>query len=113
MALRSVKLGCLHIPVISSDLGHGLLGEYSGAPSQVIKVHSGLAEPQLTMTVWHELIHAISDTMDLGLPEAVVRALEHGLCSLVHDNPEMALRSWVSLVGERQAAKVIQRLGLV
>lgn len=62
------------------------LGE-SDLENQAIKVKDGMKPEQEQSTVLHECIHAISDTLGLGLTERQVQGLETGLYDLNNSNP--------------------------
>jgi hypothetical protein len=81
-----LKVGAVSVPVVFTDCG-GDLGEYQSAPSCQIRVAPGLGEPHATMTLVHEVIHAIVDQYGVELGESQVRCLETALCRFVQDNP--------------------------
>lgn len=55
--------------------------------SQAIHVKDGLKTEQEGSTLLHECIHAISDSLGLGLTEKQVQGLETGLYDLNTSNP--------------------------
>jgi hypothetical protein len=54
---------------------------------QAITIKDGLKTEQETSTLLHECIHAISDSLGLGLSEKQVQGLETGLFDLNRANP--------------------------
>lgn len=54
---------------------------------QSLKVKNGLKLEQEQSTLLHECIHAISDSLGLGLTERQVQGLEAGLYDLNSSNP--------------------------
>jgi hypothetical protein len=56
---------------------------------QHITVKDGLKPEQEQSTVLHEFIHAISDSLGLGLSEKQVQGLETGLYDLNASNPRL------------------------
>lgn len=56
---------------------------------QVIKVRTGRAPDYIKDTVIHELIHAIDESLDLGMKEKQVARLATGLLAVLNDNPEL------------------------
>lgn len=62
------------------------LGE-SDLENQAITIKDGMKLEQEQSTVLHECIHAISDTLGLGLTEKQVQGLEAGLYDLNSSNP--------------------------
>ncbi len=63
------------------------LGE-SDLENQHITIKDGLKPEQEKSTLLHECLHAISDTLGLGLNEKHVQGLETGLWALLKDNPQ-------------------------
>jgi hypothetical protein len=57
--------------------------------NQAITVKDGLKPEQEKSTVLHEFIHAISDSLGLGLTEKQVQGLETGLYDLNASNPRL------------------------
>jgi len=55
--------------------------------NQAIHVKEGLSPEQERSTLLHECIHAISDSLGLGLSEKQVQGLETGLFDLNARNP--------------------------
>lgn len=55
--------------------------------NQSITVKEGLKPEQEQSTLLHECIHAISDSLGLGLTEKMVQGLETGLYDLNTNNP--------------------------
>lgn len=55
--------------------------------SQNLTIKDGLKVEQETSTLLHECIHAISDSLGLGLSEKQVQGLETGLFDLNTANP--------------------------
>jgi hypothetical protein len=62
------------------------LGE-SDLEAQHIKIKDGLKQEQEKSTLLHECIHAIADSLGLGLTEKQVQGLETGLFDLNSANP--------------------------
>lgn len=56
--------------------------------SQSIAIKEGLKHEQEASTLLHECIHAISDSLGLGLTERQVQGLETGLFDLNNANPK-------------------------
>ena len=54
--------------------------------------------PMIKDTIIHELIHAIVETMGLGLKERQVLGLGGGLYALINENPELIM--WLLLSAE-------------
>ena len=57
--------------------------------NQAITIKDGLKPEQEKSTVLHEFIHAISDSLGLGLSEKQVQGLETGLYDLNASNPRL------------------------
>ena len=57
--------------------------------NQAIKLKDGLKPEQEQSTLLHECIHAISDSLGLGLTEKQVQGLETGLFDLNNGNPQL------------------------
>ena len=57
---------------------------------QRIRYTTETTPSQLRDTVWHELLHAIEETMGLGLSESQVHALAAGQLAVFADNPWLA-----------------------
>ena len=57
--------------------------------NQALTVKDGLKPEQEQSTVLHECIHAISDSLGLGLTEKQVQGLEAGLYDLNNGNPRL------------------------
>jgi hypothetical protein len=55
---------------------------------QHLKVKDGLKTEQEQSTLLHECIHAVSDSLGLGLTEKQVQGLETGLYDLNSSNPQ-------------------------
>ena len=64
------------------------LGE-SDLENQALTVKDGLKPEQEQSTLLHECIHAISDSLGLGLSEKQVQGLETGLYDLNISNPRL------------------------
>jgi hypothetical protein len=62
------------------------LGE-SDLENQALTVKDGLKPEQEQSTLLHECIHAIADSLGLGLTERQVQGLETGLYDLNNSNP--------------------------
>ena len=73
--------------VIHKELDKDHIGE-SDLETQTITIKPGLKAEQETSTLLHECIHAISDSLGLGLTEKQVQGLETGLFDLNSDNPK-------------------------
>jgi Zn-dependent peptidase ImmA (M78 family) len=54
---------------------------------QIVYVEEGMPLENEQSTVFHELIHAVEEMMQLGLSEEHVKGLEVGLFALLRDNP--------------------------
>lgn len=85
-----LRIGAVDIPVKMADL-EDALGEYQSDPFPSISVQHDLQEPGRTLTLIHEILHAISDQYGLDLPENTVRRLETGLGQTLRDNPGLFL----------------------
>lgn len=57
---------------------HRVLGETRFEPNQIV-LKTGLSHKETTHTYIHELIHAVSETYDVGLTETQVLKLEKAL----------------------------------
>lgn len=57
--------------------------------NQVIKVRIGRHPDYIKDTVIHEFIHAIDESMGLGMTEKQVSRLATGLLALLNDNPDL------------------------
>ena len=68
-------------PLEKDDIGE------SDSEKQHITIKEGLKVEQERSTLLHESIHAISDTLGLGLTEKQVQGLETGLFAAIRDNP--------------------------
>lgn len=68
------------------ELEKDQLGE-SDLENQTLTIKGGLKIEQETSTLLHECIHAISDSLGLGLTEKQVQGLEAGLFDLNASNP--------------------------
>jgi hypothetical protein len=55
---------------------------------QAIKLKDGMKTEQEQSTLLHECIHAVSDSLGLGLTEKQVQGLETGLYDLNSSNPQ-------------------------
>ena len=55
--------------------------------AKAIHVKDGIKKEQESSTLLHECIHAISDSLGLGLTEKQVQGLETGLFDLNNSNP--------------------------
>ena len=58
-----------------------------------LHVLDGLPEEAKKNTVIHELLHLMSDILDLGLKEVQINGLACGLKGLIEDNPQ--LMAWL------------------
>jgi hypothetical protein len=85
-----LRIGAIDIPVEMADLDD-CFGEYQTDPVPKIRIQHGLQEPVRTLTMIHEIMHAISDQFALDLPENAVRRLETGLGQAFRDNPGLFL----------------------
>lgn len=85
-----LRIGAVDIPVEMTDLSDSL-GEYQADPVPKIKIQHGLEEPVRSLTMLHEVMHAISDQYSLDLSENTVRRLETALGQACRDNPGVFL----------------------
>jgi len=70
-------------------------GVYNGQPPRVtIEILDGLSPSITSATMFHELVHAVDESLGLGLTEKAVRGVEVGMCSILQQNPEWA-RRWL------------------
>ena len=67
---------------------------------QRISYADGMTPSQLRDTVFHELTHAVEETLGLGLEENQVHAIASGLLAVFYDNPW--LLPWL---GKMEASK--------
>lgn len=70
------------------DGSQNLMGRVSYRRSE-IEVSKEYEPRKQRNTLWHEAIHAVSDTYHIGLTEKQVRILEVGLLALIDDNPQL------------------------
>jgi hypothetical protein len=61
----------------------------SDSEKQHITIKEGLKGDQERSTLLHETIHAVSDTLGLGLTEKQVQGLETGLFAMNRDNARL------------------------
>lgn len=72
----------------SESLGKDEIGNCD-PEKQVMSVKDGLKMEQEKSTLLHETIHAIGETLGLGLTERQVQGLETGLFAMNRDNPKL------------------------
>lgn len=90
---RKIRVGPMDLPVVWQNEvvvdGGNCDGLYDGMR---LVIRRDLRENvgRLLDTLLHEIIHAIDRCLDLGLDERQVRALAHGLASVIVDNPRLA-----------------------
>ena len=63
-----------------------------------VEILEGLSPSITAATLFHELLHAVDESLGLGLSEKAVRGIEVGMCSLLQQNPEWAARWLESLL---------------
>ena len=85
---KSLRLGTIQVPIkLHERLELGDLGQFHGAPRPTI--HLAKQDSHVAgITIFHELLHCISDQYGVGLSERQVRVLEQTLTGAMRDNPE-------------------------
>jgi hypothetical protein len=66
-------------------------GEFRYYPTPKIVVDELLEDPAAWMTLFHELLHAVSEMYGLELDEGQIRTLEVALGDAFRGNPELRL----------------------
>ena len=83
---------------IVQEEGLEALGEFS-IDGETIKIRKGLSDRTRGLTLLHEIIHAISDTLGANLTEEEVRAMEQGFAMFMRDNPTV-IQKIIDDIGE-------------
>lgn len=73
---------------IKDDDGEGLMGQCRHMEREIAVSRKAIGVPGGKNTLWHETVHALNYQLDLGLGEAEVGRLAHGLESVLTDNPD-------------------------
>jgi len=71
-----------------SDL-NGDYGDWD-LETKTVRVQDGLSALEMSMTLIHEMLHAMSDLYHLRLSEQSVRALENSITQLIQTSPDLA-----------------------
>lgn len=87
----NIRLGPWKISVdlTSSEDLEGDYGDWD-LKTKTVRVREDLEALEMSMTLIHEMIHAMSDLHHLRLSEQSVRALENSITQLIQDHPELA-----------------------
>lgn len=86
--VESVRIGSIDVPVVRKRL-RKKYGQAFDEPSPHIEIKSSLTGAMEANTILHEAIHIIDWCNSIGLSEEQTLALEHAICGLVRDNPEL------------------------
>jgi len=87
--LMSVKIGPeLYRAYTVPSFKNGNMGRCYYSKSEIV-ISEAYEERKQRNTLWHEIIHAISDTYQIGLTEEQVRMMEVGIVGLIDDNPHL------------------------
>lgn len=83
------KIGAIKVSVLKGPLED--FGEWDSDSNEIrLKQDTGLRNEGLTHL--HELIHAVTDTYGLDLPESTVRLLETAIGTFIQDNKSDVLK---------------------
>ena len=95
--ITSVQIGPIDVPISIALLDERTMGEYHHSPSPVIKINHKSSGIVKDMTIFHEVLEAITELYGLNFSERDIRTLEMSLCQFVKDNP-YEVRQWVERV---------------
>ncbi len=87
-----IRMGALNIPVIHDESMEDC-GQYKSVEGPTVYTGPPALEPgtaEYATTVFHEMLHAISDLYGLNLSESKVRVLEQTIAGMFRQNPEWA-----------------------
>lgn len=84
-------VGGLRIAVERARMAQDEFGEFKYYPTPKIVVDELLDDPAAWMTLFHELLHAVSEMYGLELDEGQIRTLEVALGDAFRGNPELRL----------------------
>ena len=85
--IQQVRIGATVIPVVDD------CGQYRSVEGPTVFTGPPALQPGTTeyaTTIFHELLHAVSDLYGLGLKERQVRVLEQTIAAQFAQNPEWA-----------------------
>ena len=85
-----IRLGPWMVSVVLED-SEDLEGDYGDwdLATKVIRVRKDLGGLEMSMTLIHEMTHAISDLHHLRLTEQSVRAIENSVTQLIQSYPDL------------------------
>lgn len=81
-----LNFGAFKVPLIKNRSLEDCYGRYKALPNPMIE-YNGCTGVNKESTVFHEMLHFISDQFELELSEAQVRVMEHAIPQLIHENP--------------------------
>ena len=82
-----IRIGAITYAVVESDISDYGMIDYE---TQTIRIRKGLGKDAKSVTVWHEVIHAILYNMGhLDHDEVLVDGIAHGLLQCLRDNPKL------------------------
>lgn len=86
MGVRAVKVKVFGLKYDVIETDH--IDEWGRIDHNDLKIflRKGMADPVRTITLWHELIHAIEYATGLNLGEQTVDVLASGIYSILNDN---------------------------
>lgn len=84
-------MGGIRIGVERARMPQEEFGEFKYYPTPKIVVDELLDDPTAWMTLFHELLHAVSEMYGLELDEGQIRTLEVALGDAFRGNPELRL----------------------
>jgi len=87
----ALYVGGVRIDVERARMAQDEFGEFKYYPSPRITVDELLEPPSAWMTLFHELLHAVSEMYGLELDEGQIRTLEVGLGDAFRANPKLRL----------------------
>ena len=89
---KEVKIGWKVYKVVEKEPDHDLIKDGDNCygqihyDRQVIIINSSMSEPQKEATLFHEVLHGISEIFDIGLEEHQVSVLADALYIFKKDN---------------------------
>ena len=81
-----LRLGAFRIPIIKRVDLDDCYGQYRPLPDPRIE-YNGCTGATKASTLFHEMLHFISDQYEIDLTETQVRILEHTVPQLIRENP--------------------------
>lgn len=89
-AERSVRIGPMRYAVkdVEGLAERGYIGQCNSVSCE-IHLEPTQHPAKKRATLFHEILHAVSDTYDIKLTERQVNLLEAGLLNLFDDNPDL------------------------